>query len=210
MKYAISITLFTFLTVLTQAYSQTPDTLKVRLYADVFYGGPNLVSRLVDAVNPISGNDKLSVSGFGPMGLRADYMLGKVISLGLEVHHASSTVRRSIYQNATSSQIVFQDRLNINRTRIYPRLAAHFGRERLDVYAMVSLGVAFWNADYKIEQRLSSDYDDLPALRLKPGSLIAAFRSSLGFRYMLFRNVGINGDLGLGGPFYTIGLSARI
>jgi hypothetical protein len=192
------------------ARAQGSDSLKSKFFVDVFYGGPNLVTRVVDILNPVGGNESQSISSFGPIGVRADYMLGEIISLGLEVHRSSSFIRRTITEEAGgTSQIVFQDRIAINRTRVYPRLAAHFGKGKLDVYAQVGMGLAFWSSNYKLERKTSDAYDYVPPLKLKGGTLLAAFRSSLGFRYMFSRHIGFHGDLGLGGPFYTLGLSGR-
>lgn len=190
--------------------AQDTDSLKSRTFVDVFYGGPNLASRVVDIVTPVGGNESRSISSFGPIGIRADYMLGEVLSLGLEVHRSSSFIRRTITEEADGvSQVGYQDRIAINRTRVYPRLAAHFGKGKLDVYAQIDLGLAFWSASYKLERKINSNYDYVPPLKLKGGTLVAAYRSSIGFRYLLSKHLGFHGDLGLGGPFFTFGLCGR-
>lgn len=210
MKKSLLFSLILFVFCAENAFSQGLDSLKKRWHVDVFYGGPNLVSRVVEASHNTTGDaPKTSVSGIGPIGIRADYMLGRIISLGLEIHRASSVYKRIITAESGGTKYYFRDQLSIDRTRIYPRIAAHFGRDRLDVYAQVGLGIALWTARYKVTENQNEFFNSIGGITLRGGTTVVAFRSGFGMRYMITQNLGFNADLGLGGPFYTLGVSGR-
>lgn len=109
---------------------------------DVFYGGPNLISNWLNADVNVSGwRSNTDFKGLGPFGGRAEYMISERASLGIEVHHASSVYTRTIeVDNGNNSVSRFRDEFKINRTRVYPRFAYHFGKDKLDVFWQMSLG----------------------------------------------------------------------
>lgn len=188
------------------------DNPSKKLIVDVFYGGPNLISSIVSSdVNTPGFNSKTDVRGFGPIGGRVDYMVSNHLSLGLEVHHATSSYEREVTSTSGSTTDVFRDELKINRTRIYPRLAAHFGKGNLDAYWFLATGFASWSSEYVVKTNANnSQFTSLNALDIERGSLVFAFRTGLGARYFFTENFGFHADLGIGGPLFTFGLSARL
>ncbi len=191
------------------AFSQDEPSKKI--IVDVFYGGPNLISSIVTAdVNTSGYSSSTKVRGFGPIGARVDYLVSKNLSLGLEVHHATSAIEREVTTTSNGTTEVFKDKLSVNRTRIYPRLAAHFGKGNLDAYWFLATGFALWNSDYSVETNSNaSQFTGISILDLNRNSTEFAFRTGLGVRYFFTETFGFHADLGIGGPFFTFGLSSR-
>ena len=168
---------------------------------DVFYGGPNLVTRLLDSDLTLSGSST-KVSGFGPIGIRGEYMISDMVSFGLEVHHATSKVRYT--WNGSNP---YEDQWTINRTRIYPRFAVHFGKDNLDIFWHLGVGYALWNSKYEVIRNSDPDNNFRSAEFKAPNGF--AVRTGIGARYYFTQSFGVNMDVGLGGPLVTFGVSGK-
>ena len=182
------------------------DKSENRVCIDVFYGGPNFISRVIDVAS--LNNASNSLSGFGPVGIRADFFVAKRLSLGLEVHHARSGYKRSLRETMGSQTYFFRDELVIDRTRIYPRLAIHFGSDPVDAFWYVAAGYARWATEYRQLENTGNYFSGVQPVRINRSSTLA-IRTGFGVRYFFNDNFGINGDVGIGGPLVTGGFSFR-
>jgi len=96
--------------------------------------------------------------------------------------------------------------LDLQRLRILAKATAHVipNAERSDLF--VCLGLGYNGLNYKLtkDDQVIDFTEKIPKL-----SLPVAFRLSLGYSYYFIPNLGITGEIGVGGPLLTIGLSGR-
>lgn len=196
--------LFTFSLVASLAAQD--DKPRKGLRADLFYGGPNLISRIIEAVD--INKATTSLTNFGPIGVRAEYFFSETFSVGAEIHQAASGYTREITRNDGFQTYVFRDELRINRTRVYPRVAVHFGKENFDAFWYGGVGFANWSTRYEVLENTNGYFSGINPITINRSSGVA-FRTGIGLRYFFSDKIGLNADFGIGGPLVTAGLSGR-
>lgn len=177
---------------------------------DPYYGFPNFGKAIAQELIDASGEDleEVRISGIGPMGLRAEYMLADQIGLGFDIIYNSWGATFDI--DSTGSDGVtrpYETKLTMSRIRVQARINYHFvTSDQLDAY--VGFGAGYNNRVYSLKTELEG-YDDSNLLGSEPSSLPASARVALGMRYYLTENIGLNGELGLGGPLLSAGVSIK-
>ncbi len=179
---------------------------------DPYYGFPNFGSNFASAFE-VNGNSGLEVKSLGPIGLRAEYIASEKVGIGIDVIYNDYDLRYtstdSIYNGTTGtySTTSTSNRFTMQRLRVQARMNYHFetGNPNFDAYFGVGAGTnnrfrkAYENGVEVVDET------DLGSLTLLPVSM----RLCTGFRYYFAQNIGINFELGLGGPVLSGGLSLR-
>lgn len=171
---------------------------------DPYYGYPNFGKTLVSsAISEDAENTK--ATGIGPLGLRVEYMLADNLGLGIDFIYNSSGIEGDVTRtDSLGNSAVYTDKASMQRIRVMLRFNYHFVQtDALDAYIG---GGAGYNT--RIWKYTSTDpsYEE-PSVS---GSLLpVAFRAALGARYFFTDNIGLNAEIGLGGPVLSGGISIK-
>lgn len=183
---------------------------------DPYYGFPNFGKSFASNFESSNSSD-FKVKGLGPLGLRAEYMVADRMGVGVDVIYNSydlqykNTQTDSVYDGNTdtwtANSTTTNNEYKMQRLRVQLRFNYHFevSNPMLDAYFGVGAGS---NNRYRkaYENGVEvNDETDLGNFTLLPVS----FRICTGMRYYFSQNIGINAELGLGGPFISAGISAR-
>ena len=152
-----------------------------------------------------------SFSGIGPSGFRYSYMFSDALSIGIDLMY------NTLNEKYRTSQDVFMNNAwtTINKNmliltqglRVQVRMNFHFlaSNAMSDSYLGVGFGT---NNKWK---KISENGNVIEKIS---GSEAVIFPFSLrlcyGYRYFFNYNWGINGEVGLGGPLLSLGLSYKI
>ena len=179
-------------------------TEKGNIMIDPYYGGPNFGGILARAFPLV--NDK-KVTSMGPFGLRAEYMVKDNIGLGIDFIYNAFTMSGtidSLFEDNSLYQ-TFPYKVSVGRTRVHVRMNYHFSREeRVDAYVGVGLGLSVRKVGVETEMVSRQDYTGIGGL------FPLNMRLAVGIRYYFIRNLGIQAEMGLGGPLVSAGLSLRL
>ncbi|MEJ6799038.1 MAG: OmpW family outer membrane protein [Crocinitomicaceae bacterium] len=171
------------------------------LVFDVYYGFPNLYTTVFKAAYTQGTEEGLSISGIGPVGFRAEYLLADKIGLGLDIGFNNTKV------SYTETGLIEDYTYDFSTKKIGVLLTFNYhfiDNDQVDFYGV--FGVGYGNRTFSFE---SSDpsYTQAEISSLIP---IAA-RIGVGVRYFLTDNLGINVAAGFGqGGILNAGLSVKI
>jgi hypothetical protein len=170
---------------------------------DPYYGYPNFGKTFL---NSLEGVENTTVTGIGPMGLRMEYMMAPKFGLGIDFIYNSVNVSGTI-DSLNSDGTVYKSydaKIFSQRYRPQIRMNYHFvATDNLDAYFGVGVGANIRRIGTKTDY---PNYDD----NAVSGSLIpVSMRVALGTRYYFTENIGLNLELGLGGPFISGGVSVK-
>lgn len=181
---------------------------------DPYYGGPNFGKAFLNLVEDNANNaSNVETGGIGPAGLRLEYMIGSQIGLGVDVIYNSNNITYtetdSIYNSNENEYQVQTDEYeqNMRRLRVHVRFNYHFDitNPDLDGYAGIGAGT---NNRFRSAFRNGDEIDDP---MLNDNTLIpVSARICAGMRYYFTENLGLNLELGLGGPVISGGLSLKL
>lgn len=178
---------------------------------DAYYGFPNLYSavfRTAYANGTLSTN--VNVGGFGPVGVRGEYLLTDKFGLGIDIGMNQTTLD---FQEATQ---VYNETTDEYETRVYDynystqkigvmvTFNYHFiENDNLDFYGM--LGAGYGNRSFTFD----STNPDNTNVSIKSAIPVAS-RLGVGLRYFFTENIGANLGLGFGqGGLINAGLSLK-
>jgi len=164
---------------------------------DAFYGFPYFNGTLLKAAyasDSITTTSTIHNYNHFACG-KVEYMISDNIGLGLEFTYAKVTIR---YQSSNS---LWYDG-GIDKYRILGKMNYHFAtNSNIDPYLT-------WGAGYKN----TKVYDTQPGagpditINLVP----VAFRVGIGMRYFFTDLIGVNAEVGMGGPIMQAGLSLKL
>lgn len=176
-----------------------------------YFGFPNLLTAALQNTYELTNQKKeqLRITGIGPIGVRAGYFITDHLAVGGEVSYASTTIQWKEsgtlqLNDSTAVPYTYSFRLKAPRIRTLLRLNYHFAiTQHHDWYA--GLGIGFNNTRIKLDTNAPyiRDYDIL-SLYFLPVST----RLNFGFNYYLKKNIGLNMEVGLGGPLASVGIIA--
>lgn len=182
------------------------------------YVGPGLFIRAImlnkDFINEAGVPYNPQYSTFGPIGLRAQYMLSENFGLGVDVNYESkvATWNAAIYEGVDRyGNYIYtqaQGKYEITKLKLMIRTNWEFYKD--DKFSMNwsnSLGYKLGNR-YFYDPALDYTNNDVDfSSPLVP----IAFRSSIGTRYYFNDFIGIHGEIGFfGGGWILAGLSIKI
>lgn len=170
---------------------------------DPYYGFPNFGKKLAEGFET-SGDVK--VGGIGPLGLRAEYMLADKIGVGIDFIFNSTNLQfqaDSLNSDGTVYE-TYDVKTSMRRIRVHARFNYHFiDNDKTDAYFGVGAGLNNRSWDIKTD---FPNYDtDATSGALLPVSM----RLCVGVRYYLTDNIGISGEIGIGGPIMSLGASFK-
>lgn len=189
---------------LNQAKAQVE---KGNVIVDLYYGGPNFGKKLANGLE-VNGEPVLStvdIGGIGPLGFRAEYMLADKIGLGVDFIFNSTTLSFDADSTRTDGSIydTYAVKSSMRRIRVQARFNYHFVQtDNLDAYFGVGAGsnTRVWSVKTDFP-----NYTDSNSGTLLPVSM----RVCVGLRYYFTQNIGVSGEIGLGGPVLSAGLSLK-
>lgn len=212
--------IFTLLVVLLVAGSGTKSFAQAaftgNIIIDPYYGFPNFGKSFASNFESETSSD-FKVKGLGPLGLRAEYMVADRMGVGFDVIYNSydlqyTDVRTdSIYDGNTDTwtpqTTTTENEYQMQRLRVHLRFNYHFdvSNPMLDAYFGVGAGT---NNRYRKAYENGVEINDeteLGNFTLMPVSL----RVCTGLRYYFSQNIGINAEIGIGGPLISAGISAK-
>jgi len=171
---------------------------------DPYYGYPNLGKSLAEALLDPDATD-VRATGIGPLGLRAEYMLADNFGIGIDFIYNSAGAEGSYTDTTGGTTQTYTDNVLMQRIRVLLRLNYHFVQtDALDAYVG---GGAGYNQRIWSYKSTNPDYEEPDNTT---GALLpVAFRAALGARYYFHPNIGINAEIGLGGPILSGGVSLK-
>jgi hypothetical protein len=189
--------------------SNSQTVLKGNFMIDLYYGAPNIGKNLAqNFVGPGMIYDANSVRGIGPAGARIEYMLSDNFGIGVDLIY-NSTLFDILYDSLNQDNTVYTTytgTVAMERLRVHLRFNYHFElTDKLDVYTGLGAGTntRMWS--------VKSDQPGFTFKRTTPVTLLpVSMRAAFGMRYYFAPNIGVNAEIGLGGPFVSAGLSIKI
>jgi hypothetical protein len=152
-----------------------------------------------------------SFSGIGPSGFRYSYMFSDALSIGIDLMYNTLNEKyrtsQDVFMNNAWTTINKNMLISTQGLRVQVRMNFHFlaSNAMSDSYLGVGFGT---NNKWK---KISENGNVIEKIS---GSEAVIFPFSLrlcyGYRYFFNYNWGINGEVGLGGPLLSLGLSYKI
>ena len=203
-----------FLVSLSTCFGQVERPLRIQVYA----GGPSLLKMAFNISSKYQ--DEFTYSGYPGLGLTLDYKLKSWVSIGAEFNYRYGQIDFDISDSAFYEAV--NDRFDIVNTAFNPfghyslkipryRFMANVNFHLLketsasDLYFSLGIGVN------RLKPQLYLNNQNLEILNRYIGfiSLPVAYRISMGYAYHFTPSIGIFGELGVGGPVFSGGITAR-
>lgn len=179
---------------------------------DPYYGFPNFGKAFIQAVedaNPNAIDSK--ISGVGPAGLRAEYLISDRIGLGFDIIYNSNgfsfTRIDTVGYEGDGTPVTETNDLEykMQRVRAQVRINYHFDISNPNFDSYIGLGAGTNNRFRTTIENGKEVEGDLDDFTLLPFSM----RICAGARYYFTDNFGLNMEIGLGGPVLSGGLSVK-
>jgi hypothetical protein len=152
-----------------------------------------------------------SYVGLPPSGFRYSYMLTDDISFGVDVMFDRSrkdfVSTDTVFQNGGWQYLSYEGQRTQTRLRLQARMNFHLPISQPNADSYIGLGFGSnnrWVKDYK-NGVLDRELKGSDAI-LIPFSM----RVCYGYRYFFNYNLGIVGEIGIGGPLVSLGLSYKL
>lgn len=204
--------LFFFIFLFTKFTVSSQISFTSNQLIEPYLGFPNLgrLSAQIIDTSILEKQDQ-KFSGIGPSGFRYSYMFSDALSIGIDLMY------NTLNEKYRTSQDVFMNNawttfnknmlISTQRLRLQVRMNFHFlaSNAMSDSYLGVGFGT---NRKWKkiiMNGKVIEELSGSEAI-LFPFSL----RVCYGYRYFFNYNWGINGEVGLGGPLLSVGLSYKI
>ncbi|MFA4851905.1 MAG: hypothetical protein WC868_09635 [Bacteroidales bacterium] len=162
---------------------------------DVTYGWPNLYTNIFKAAVDQANSIGLSATGFGPIGIKYEYMVAEKVGIGCIFNYANSTVKYQLNQTVNGTPTTYNYEFSAQRIRAMAKFSFHFGNsEKFDGYTTIALG--YFSSPWKWESNDTSYVSssvDISSL------FPVAARVAVGGRYYFTDNIGALMEFGLGG-----------
>lgn len=186
--------------IIKEAEQQAQTVSKGNVIINPYYGGPNLGKSLAKTLNTTS---EISISGIGPAGIRLEYMLADRFGMGVDFIYNTFVFK---YSEVDSVGATWSYKNGMNRTRIHLRFNYHLSssNENLDRYLGLGAGTNNRKWYYGSDELGYIAADEVSATAI-PFSMRLAF----GIRYYFLENLGLNAEIGIGGPIVSAGLSVK-
>ena len=177
---------------------------------DAYYGYPYLFGSYIQQIATTNYNN-VQVTNLNHLGGKFEYMLNKMVGLGIDYTYASSIAKysetNSVFQNGVSTNVTSDYTAKIIKQRMLAKINIHFATSKyLDPYATGGIG-------YKNSLVSSNNPNDQINVNDLNNSFLnilpVAFRLGIGLRYYFIENLGVCVEAGIGGPLVQAGLSEK-
>jgi len=188
-----------------------------------YYGFPN-VSKYLPILS--LGEDPNNINkfrGLSPSGFRYSYMLADDISVGVDFIYSRNVMEYvttdTVFQNGNWQYNSYEAKRNQTRLRVHARINFHLPIDQPNADSYIGIGFGTnsrWIKDFR-KQATSTDplnpNLDWVLQREVSGSdailIPFSMRVYYGYRYYFSYNLGITGEIGVGGPLLSIGLTYK-
>ena len=152
-----------------------------------------------------------SFSGIGPSGFRYSYMFSDALSIGIDLMYNTLNEKyrtsQDVFMNNAWTTINKNMLISTQRLRLQVRMNFHF-------FASNAMSDSYLGVGFGTNNKWKKISENGNVIEKISGSEAVIFPFSLrlcyGYRYFFNYNWGINGELGLGGPLLSLGLSYKI
>ncbi len=176
-----------------------------------YIGFPNVTKYVPMLALSQEPDSVTSYVGLPPSGFRYSYMLTDDISFGVDVIFDRSrkdfVSTDTVFQNGGWQYISYEGQRSQTRLRLQARLNFHIPISQPNADSYIGLGFGTnnrWIKDFK-NGVLDRELKGSDAI-LIPFSM----RVCYGYRYFFNYNLGIVGEIGIGGPLVSLGLSYKL
>lgn len=173
---------------------------------DPYYGGPNFGKSFFDLFTTDNNIQGVELTGIGPCGGRVEYLLADNFGLGIDFIYNSVAGTGTIDSLNGDGTIArsYDTKLYSRRFRVHLRANYHFVQtDALDAYLGFGAGTNTRTIG------ITSDYPNFDEGNVSGAIIPVSFRVAIGTRYYFTDNIGINAELGIGGPVVSAGLSIK-
>ena len=177
---------------------------------DIYGGFPNFGKMLVSS--NLANVQTISLNGLAPSGVRGEYMIEDNIGVGFDVMYNYVNFK---YQIMDTSWFGDQAVINSNdyhsimkRVRVHFRFNYHIEHENPRIDSYFGFGIGYNSRTYSsTKNNLDNTSEFKSRIQLIPFPVSA--RVCFGGRYYFSQYIGLVGEVGLGGPLISLGLSLK-
>jgi len=170
---------------------------------DPYYGYPNWGATLASSASNL---DEINVTGIGPAGLRAEYMVADNFGIGIDFIYNSFNLKGTADSLNTDGSVYksYDVKTFAQRYRLHLRMNYHFvSTDAVDAY--VGFGIGTNTRRFGV----TTDYPNYEDASVTGAIIPVSARLALGMRYYFTDNIGLNVELGIGGPVISGGVSIK-
>jgi len=206
MKKFLSILLF-----ISCLHVNAQGTLYGNHVIEPYVGFPNFGRYFPSLFDLTQNVEVVRYRGMAPSGLRYSYMLRDEVSVGVDLIYNFSnqtyTAYDTVFQNGEWQYIQATGERNERRLRLQARMNFHFSTLIPEADQYIGIAVGTNNRWLR-----NSKNGTLESLVKGNDAVLFPFsmRICYGFRYYFTYNLGINLEVGVGGPLLSAGLSYKI
>jgi hypothetical protein len=193
------ISLFTFKT-------QAQESYKGNILISAYCGLPNTLRLNLAATEDIPNDARYS--GLSPFGIRGVIKVNDKVSIGFDVIYGFAKAKYSITDSIfTNGQWASETNdYSISKQRLRPqfRINRHFTTgSNLDHYVGFAVGGnSRWTKEYVNKVLITEN--------TKESTIGLSMRLCYGFSYSLTQNIGLGGEIGLGGPLLQMAVTYKL
>ena len=177
---------------------------------DIYGGFPNFGKMLVSS--NLANVQTISLNGLAPSGVRGEYMIEDNIGVGFDVMYNYVNFK---YQIMDTSWFGDQVVINSNdyhsimkRVRVHFRFNYHIEHENPRIDSYFGFGIGYNSRTYSsTKNNLDNTSEFKSRIQLIPFPV--SVRVCFGGRYYFSQYIGLVGEVGLGGPLISLGLSLK-
>lgn len=169
------------------------------------YAGYSLVGAVFKAVDT-EGAEDVKSSNLIPVGIRGEYMITDIFSIGLDVFYTQNRLeyKDEAYDNATGTYNTYNYALSRTKLASYLTFNFHLLKNAEKADLALTVGTGYKNVVWSDE----SDQPDYQGQELK-NPIPVSFRMGATFRYYFTENFGANLTASIGGPLVSGGVSFK-
>lgn len=177
-----------------------------------YYGGPNFGKNLFqNSTITVDGQEIQSVNttttGFGPLGIRGGYMITDKVMFGLDVIYNGFTTNYTYTKQNDPN--VYSGKLSMNRLRVHARFNFNFETSSNVFKPYFGTGIGY-NGRFITVVDNGQNLDEGDVSGISSALFPVSARVAFGSNFFITDAIGINAEIGLGGPVLSAGLTFKL